>query len=108
MSLLCLYHHIFDAPGYRRAALIIIIVLVLWFVGAMIGNFIICIPFDSFWLRLKPGRCLDFNAYALAIGVIEVLLDVTILALPIRVVMDLRVPTHKKIGLTDIFLLGGL
>ena len=108
MSLLCLYRHIFDAPGYRKAALIIIIVLVLWFVGAMIGNFIICIPFDSFWLRLKPGRGLDFNAYALAIGVIEVLLDVTILALPIRVVMDLRVPTHKKIGLTGIFLLGGL
>jgi hypothetical protein len=106
MSLLALYRHIFATPGYRKIALILMIVTTLWFVGAMVGNFIICIPFDSFWLRLKPGKCLNFNIYALAIGVVEVLLNTMILVLPIRVVLGLHLPTPKKVGLTGIFLVG--
>jgi hypothetical protein len=108
MSLLSLYRRVFDTPGYRQIALGIMVVSTLWFIGAMIGNFVICIPFDSFWNRLKPGKCLNFNIYALAIGVIEVVLDAVTLALPLRVVLGLHVPTHKKVALTGIFLLGGL
>jgi hypothetical protein len=106
MSLLALYRRIFDTPGYRKIALLIMIVSTMWIVGAMIGNFVICIPFSSFWDRLKPGKCLNFNVYALSVGILEVILDALILALPIRVVFSLHVPTHKKIGLIGIFLLG--
>jgi len=72
MSLLSLYRRIFPTPGYKKIAFILMIVTILWFIGAMVGNFIMCIPFNSFWLRLKPGKCLNFNIYALGIGVVEV------------------------------------
>ncbi|KAL1611926.1 hypothetical protein SLS60_000149 [Paraconiothyrium brasiliense] len=106
MSLLALYRRIFSTPGYRLIALLIMVISTMWIVGAMIGNFVICIPFDSFWDRLKPGKCLNFNIYALSVGIVEVILDAFTLALPIRVVLSLHVPTHKKIGLMGIFLLG--
>lgn len=82
------------------------IVSTMWIVGGMIGNFIICIPYNSFWNRMKPGKCLNFNIYALSVGIVEVVLDALTLALPIRVVLGLHVPTYKKIGLMGIFLLG--
>lgn len=108
MSLLALYRRIFNTPGYRKIALLIMIVSIMWIVGAIIGNFVILIPFNSFWNRTKPGKCLNFNVYALSVSIVEVILDALTLVLPIRVVLSLHVPTHKKIGLIGIFLFGFL
>lgn len=106
MSLLALYRRIFNTPGYRRIALVIMIISTMWIVGAMIGNFVICIPFDAFWDFGRLYQCLNFNIYALSVGIVEVVLDILTLALPVLVVCGLHVPTHKKVGLICIFLLG--
>jgi hypothetical protein len=106
MSLLALYRRIFDTSFYRKVALAIMIVSTLWFIGALVST--MCIPFDSFWKRVTKGRCLDLSTHVLALGIVEVALDVATLLLPLRVVARLHVPMHKKIGLTFIFLLGGL
>lgn len=106
MSLLALYRRIFNTPGYRKIALLIMITSTMWIIGAMIGNFIICIPFDSFWHRERPVKCLNFNLYALLVGVVEVILDTLTLALPIRVVFSLHISRYKKLGLMGIFFLG--
>ncbi|KAF2869133.1 hypothetical protein BDV95DRAFT_112969 [Massariosphaeria phaeospora] len=107
MSLLSLYRRLFTTQGYRQICLGLMALSVLWFVGAEIGNFIICIPFDSFWNRLKPGRCLNFNIYALAVGIVDVVIDFCILAVPVKIVVSLHLPMYKKIAVSGIFLLGG-
>lgn len=79
-----------------------------WFVAAFITNFIICLPVDLFWHRLKPGKCLNFNLFYLLIGVFETVIDVLILALPIRAVFGVKMSMKTKLVVSSIFLLGGL
>lgn len=84
------------------------VISALWFVAAQVTNLVTCIPIDSFWHRLKPGKCINFNLFSLIIGIFDILIDVTILILPIRAVLSLQLPTKTKAMVSGIFLLGGL
>jgi hypothetical protein len=51
---------------------------------------------------------MNFNTYAIATGIVELLIDISILALPTRTVFTLQMPLRTKIVLASIFMLGGL
>ena len=51
---------------------------------------------------------MNYKAFFLTIMVVETLLDCLILALPIRLLLNLQLDQRKKTGLVAIFLLGGL
>lgn len=107
MALLTFYQRIFATLPYRRASLVVMAVSTAWVVGAIFGVLFNCKPANHFWNRLKPGTCMNFNTYAVATGVVEILIDVTILALPTRTVFTLQMPLRTKIVLASIFMLGG-
>lgn len=78
-----------------------------WFIGAQAGNLALCRPIDAFWHRTKPGKCLNFNVLFLATGIIDILIDMAILILPVRMAFKLQMPTRTKIALAGVFGLGG-
>lgn len=79
-----------------------------WVIGSILGVCFNCSPVNHFWNRLEPGTCLNFNTYAVATGVVELVIDMTILALPIRTVFTLQMPMRTKVMLASLFMLGGL
>jgi hypothetical protein len=108
ISVLCFYRHIFFVKdSYRKASLAVMIVTTAWFIGTQIANLLICQPIDSFWIRTKPGKCLNFNVMFLGTGIVDTLIDVFILLLPVRMAFTLQLPTKTKVAVAGIFALGG-
>jgi hypothetical protein len=107
MSICLFYRRIFPTPQYRRLSLIVMGLATAWFIGTEVANLVICVPFDIFWHRMKPGRCLNFNLFYLINGIAETIIDTIILALPVRAVFNVQVPLKTKILVSGIFLLGG-
>lgn len=62
----------------------------------------------KFWDPTVPGHCYNFNSFFLAMELMNLFLDVAILALPIKMILGLQLPTRKKVVIGCIFLLGGL
>jgi Ni/Fe-hydrogenase subunit HybB-like protein len=108
MTLLSFYQRIFTTKQYRRISRVVMAMSTAWVIGAILGNIFNCHPVNHFWNRLEPGSCMNFNNYAVATGVAELLIDITILALPTRTVFTLQMPLRTKIVLASIFMLGGL
>ena len=108
ISILCFYRRIFSTPSFRRMSLMVGVVVVGWYLAVELVDIFICWPVERFWTPLLPGRCLDFNAFFLALGITETIIDTAILVLPIRMISTLRLPRRDRIVLSGIFLLGGL
>ena len=108
MSILWLYRRIFATETFRRVALISMVVVAIWFLGAGLTDILVCLPVQSFWNPTVKGHCLNFDLYFLVIGIIETVIDLFILILPVPVISTIRLPPRSKIMLYGIFLLGGL
>lgn len=77
-------------------------------VVGIIGDCLYCIPMQSFWDPLVEGHCFNFDIWFLVMEIIDLLLDVGILCLPLRMIAGLHLPMRKRVMLVGIFLLGGL
>jgi hypothetical protein len=70
-----------------------------------------CVPIDSLWNDYGPGYrivCINFQAAIVAFGVINIVTDWWILALPIPVVMALSLERRTKWSICSLFLVGGV
>ncbi|KAF2106037.1 hypothetical protein BDV96DRAFT_675857 [Lophiotrema nucula] len=108
LSILLFYQRIFFVTtGYRRISLALTLLSTTWYIAAQVANLLTCQPIDSFWHRLKPGKCFNFNAMYLGTGIVDLLIDIGILVLPIRMACKLHLPTRTRVAVAGIFALGG-
>ncbi|KAM7207780.1 hypothetical protein V8F20_001822 [Naviculisporaceae sp. PSN 640] len=108
LTVCMLYRRIFRVPYLRRACLYLMLASTVWFAVAEVTDFCICIPgYDFSWVS-RRGQCLNLNYFALFIGILEVLLDIAILVLPIRVILSLQMPRRAKFTVSGVFLVGVL
>ncbi|MCJ1239011.1 hypothetical protein MMC14_007004 [Varicellaria rhodocarpa] len=110
LSILLMYNHIFSVNRTFRRQLAIVSILVLGFwIGCTVATLTNCIPLEWSWLNgLSDARyCFNYNIFWMVAGVCEVILDVLILALPIRVILTLQLSAGRKAAIACIFLLGG-
>ncbi len=63
---------------------------------------------NKFWNRGLPGYCTDFGIFFLVTSIVDLLLDVSLLCLPLWVISHLQLQRKQQITLAMIFLLGGL
>ncbi|ORY00952.1 hypothetical protein BCR34DRAFT_101650 [Clohesyomyces aquaticus] len=69
-----------------------------------------CVPISSLWEDPRPRAkvyCINFQAVIVSFGIINILTDWWILALPIPVVMNLQMERRTKWSVCALFLLGG-
>jgi hypothetical protein len=69
-----------------------------------------CKPVSFFWNQFigAEGKCIDINAFFLALGIMNMLVDVVVLVVPIPRILALNMTARKKWGVSGILLLGGL
>lgn len=111
LSILLFYGRIFKYDGrWWRIALAVSffltlsIPLIIWIT---IAN--VCKPVFFFWNQFigAEGTCIDVNGFFLALGIMNMLVDVVVLAVPIPQIVALNMTPRKKWAVSGIILLGG-
>lgn len=112
LSVLVFYLRVFPTQLVQRGSRILGALAVAWCVAIQITNLLSCRPLYALWTPtlLVEGKavCIDTPAYYLGNSVANAMLDIGILALPLRDLARLQMPIAKRAGLMLAFALGGL
>lgn len=69
--------------------------------------FLLCQPLAFNWDPTIPGgRCGDQNSAFLASGVLNLIIDILVIVLPLPMLWNLHMATHKRVGLMLMFSTG--
>lgn len=107
-SILLLYRRLFPVRAF---------VIVLWCVGAFVAaysttaamvNLLQCLPVRADWNPSVQPRCVNLDVELIILSSINVVTDVTLLALPMPLVWRLQTSRSRKLQVSCTFLLGGL
>ena len=109
IAILLMYRRIFSVDYFRLESLLVGIIVVVWWIVGTIATIISCLPIDRLWMGPSAGGyCFDFNIFWMAMGAVELVVDILILLLPVNVILGLRMSKQQRVLLVGIFLLGGL
>ena len=110
LSILLMYRRIFWVDcSFRPQSLLVSIVVVMFWLATTVATLTNCIPWKYNWSGPSfPKYCSNYNIFWMVTGAIEVLIDMVILALPVRMVLGLQLSRKHKVSVLFIFLLGGL
>ncbi|KAI1465637.1 uncharacterized protein F4812DRAFT_104979 [Daldinia caldariorum] len=112
IAILLEWIHIFVAPGSRGlvywAAHVTIWINVGFYLSVFVTNEIACTPYEYSWNKLIDGSCerADTHYTNLASCVFNVISDIVILLIPLRVIWGLNMPQKRKVGISVIFSIG--
>lgn len=67
-----------------------------------------CRPVSSGWDLTVEGQCIDSLVPMLTLSIANIVIDLFVLLLPIRIVIPLQIPLRQKISLALLFATGGL
>ena len=110
VSILLFYMEIllFENKARCMAQTIITLSGLLCFLGILLSVFL-CTPEHESWSTFVDGHCRGSAPKGeLAFGLLNILLDLVVLVLPLRVIWQLRMDIKRKIGLTAVFSCGVL
>lgn len=112
LSVLLLLRRIFDVKPFKIITSIIGAACIAWGVAIFFANMFQCTPFaDAFDPEIVMGlskRCIDLQAMYYGTLGTALILDITILALPLHLIWKLSLPTRKKLEIVAILSLGGM
>ena len=87
-------------------------IVILWSIGCVFAFAFQCIPARALWepeLEASgQAKCVNTTALFLSSGIIHILLDFTILVLPLQPIWKLRLSSGRKVALSGLFMLGTL
>jgi hypothetical protein len=109
ISILLLYRSLFPTPGIDLATKIIGAISIAWGIETALVGILSCRPVRAFWdITVTERKCINTAAFFIANSAVHVIIDVTILTLPVRKVWALKMSLQKKVVVCFMFLLGGL
>lgn len=113
LSLLYFYKRIFTTHSIRIFVQVCIYFVMLYFMACFLTLLLECRPLTLYWhILVLPrdtgGVCVDEGNLLLISGVVNVVIDVVILVLPIRTVLNLHVRWPQKLQVLAVFMAGTL
>ena len=103
-----LFHRIFITPGFRLAIKIIGVIMVLWWIGTILADTLLCIPIEYNWNPTISAHCGNKQLVAIIPPIPWIVTDLAILLMPLPMVWNLHLPRLQRIGLATLFMLGSL
>lgn len=80
-----------------------------WAIGTVLAGLLICRPISMNWAPDTPGGTCGDQVLSFTItGVINLLTDVAVLAMPMPFLYKLQLPLYKKLVLVGVFSVGGV
>ena len=109
LAILALYRRLFPNKSNRVAIYIVMGSLIGLTISTIVTALAACRPFAANWNLDLPGSyCIDKEAFFRYGSLPNIITDIVMLVLPVRVVWNLHTTTRLKIGLTITFLTGSL
>ncbi|KAF2787628.1 hypothetical protein K505DRAFT_367182 [Melanomma pulvis-pyrius CBS 109.77] len=105
VSICLFYNRIFDFRSFHIASWTIIAVVISWISAVIVYAFVTCRPLAFFWdPTIQGGSCVSHPVIPyIVLGVLDVVVDIFILALPLPLLCKLRVSPGDKVALFCIF-----
>jgi hypothetical protein len=110
ISILLFYLRIFPQKGLRKAIWFTIVLCVLYIISFVTATALQCIPIRIAWEHWDGehhGKCIDLNADAWCSAATNIILDLIVIALPMKELKKLAISRRRKAGVMLMFL-GGL
>lgn len=101
-----LFHRIFITPAFRLAIKIIGVIMVLWWIGTLLADTLICIPIEYNWNPTVSAHCGNKQLLAIIPPIPWIVTDLAILLIPLPMVWNLHLPRLQRVGLASLFMLG--
>ncbi|KAJ5123117.1 hypothetical protein N7448_009214 [Penicillium atrosanguineum] len=105
-SILFQYLRIFPARSFRIACYTVMAIVATYSSWAIVSGYVNCVPVAKFWNHDLPGSCLNFEAVWFFNASMNIATDVTLLALPMPLLVQLQLPRVQKIALMGVFAMG--
>lgn len=108
-SMILLYLRIFVGTRFRRACFVSLAIVACWSIGSIVSTILQCIPIEASWNTSTQDKvCTNSDAAWYQYGILNILTDAMILALPIFPILKLQLGRREKIGLLFVFLIGAM
>lgn len=107
-SVLFLYRRLFTTAKVKLATNVLAAIMVLWWIAVLLAQVLQCRPVPGIWDSTIKASCVKPSDYYIGVAVPNILTDVALLCLPVRMVWQLRANLVQRIALTFTFLTGGL
>lgn len=109
MSLLILYIKVFPISRLTTVSKVTCVTVGLLAASGVLCTLLICQPIESNWNLDMPGRHCGSQKMVFGVyGVMSLITDVMVLALPIPSLLGLKLPMLRKVGLVTTFAVGFL
>ncbi|KAL1795429.1 hypothetical protein ACET3X_005653 [Alternaria dauci] len=108
ISILLQYSRIFTLREMRIPLYIIMAFCVAWGISTLFTSIFTCVPVHAYWKILeRPGaKCLDNRSIWYANASINILSDLVVAFLPVRVIWTLQIALRQRLALMTILTIG--
>lgn len=90
----------------RKAVYTVIALSVTLLVVVLLESFLLCRPFEFTWNKEIDGVCGDSTKAYLSVAIVNLVIDMSIVALPMPVLWHLQMPIRRKLAVTLLLCLG--
>jgi hypothetical protein len=111
ISICCFYLRVFPDRQFRIATYIVIGLNISYLIAFVLISVFQCRPLDGAWLHWDGEgnyQCNHINAQGWSAAILNMILDILVMALPLRQLYRLRLSVKKKIYVMCMFSLGTL
>ena len=111
LSFLSFCLRIFPRKEFRRNTYILMGIVAAYGIAFAFVCIFNCIPMSTIWTNWDgehTGKCINFNAFAWAHAIINIILDVVLVGVPIPELLALSLSTKKKVFIIMMFSMGTL
>lgn len=109
LAILALYRRLFPNKENRLSIYVLMGILIGLTISTVIAELVACDPFAANWDHDIPGaHCINEEAFFRYGSLPNILTDIVMLVLPLRVVSHLHLTSRLKVGLIVTFVTGSL
>ncbi|KAH6972107.1 hypothetical protein BKA56DRAFT_493333 [Ilyonectria sp. MPI-CAGE-AT-0026] len=105
IAIVCMIRRIFHSAGrlFLLASWVVLGLCVCWSLYTILIAFFICLPVESAWGAAVATQCGDqITAYAM-VAILDIITEVSMVALPMKLVYDLQMNRAHKVALFGVF-----
>ncbi|KAL3455725.1 hypothetical protein BJX64DRAFT_281876 [Aspergillus heterothallicus] len=108
-SMLLLYLRLFPSKTLRLTVFIALAITLSWGTATFLAQLFSCAPINYFWEKWDgehEGHCTSHNALLLAHAIMNIVMDVVVIAIPMPILWTLHMSFEKKVGMCVMFAVG--
>ncbi|EPS41719.1 hypothetical protein H072_4399 [Dactylellina haptotyla CBS 200.50] len=105
-SFLFFYKRLAEGRAWSKLWLFTFIFCFLSYIGNVVGYFFVCVPLSTYFDTTCQSQTGRSNASLYGATATDIISDLLIMAIPLRLIRQLRMSTLQKVGLACLFCLG--